>query len=262
MGKALKYPGSKWRIADRLVGMMPPHHTYCEPFFGSGAVFFRKQPSDIEVVNDMDNDVVNLFLCIQNDAEKLARLVMTTPYSRQMYDDSFKDDPIRDILYGLDSYHRACQFLVRCWQGFGYRTTGEKSGWRNDVHGREKMYALWDWYRLPGWIVETAERLRAVQVENRPALEVIRRFNHANVFMYLDPPYLLETRYRKQYRHEMTDADHESMLDEILSTKAKVMISGYASGMYDGRLKGWRREEIQFHAEQGKHRTEVVWMNY
>lgn len=72
MGKALKYPGIKWRIADRLVEMIPPHHTYCEPFFGSGAVFFQKQPSDIEIINDMDNDVVNLFTCIRNDAEKLA----------------------------------------------------------------------------------------------------------------------------------------------------------------------------------------------
>lgn len=173
-----------------------------------------------------------------------------------MYDDSFKDDPIRDILYGLDAYHRACQFLIRCWQGFGYRTTGEKSGWRNDVQGREKMYALWDWYRLPGWIVETAERLRMVQIENRPALEVVRRFNYSNVFMYLDPPYLLETRDRKQYRYEMTDADHEALLDEILATQAKVMISGYASRLYDNRLKDWRRVEYSSHAEQGKRRTE------
>ncbi len=259
MGKALKYPGSKWRIADRIVGMIPPHHTYCEPFFGSGAVFFRKQPSDIEIINDLDSDVVNLFRCIRQDPERLARMVMATPYSRQEYGDSFAD---LDMWQWDGCYGSACRFLVRCWQGHGSRNDGYKAGWKYDAVGREKMYALWDWYRLPGWIVETAERLRMVQVEHRPALDVIRRFNYSNVFMYLDPPYLLGTRNRKQYRHEMTDADHAVLLDTILATSAKVMISGYASGMYDGRLKDWNRAELQSNAEHGMRRTEVVWMNY
>ena len=64
MKPVLKYPGSKWRIADQIVRMIPEHRTYCEPFFGSGAVFFRKPPSDIELINDLDNDVPNLFKCI------------------------------------------------------------------------------------------------------------------------------------------------------------------------------------------------------
>ncbi len=125
MGRALKYPGSKWRIADRLEGMIPPHHTYCEPYFGSGAVFFRKEPSDIEIINDLDEDVVNLFRCIRDDAGKLARLAMATPYSRQVYDSSFGGgDPAMDRLCETDPYHKACRFLVRCWQGRGYRTAG------------------------------------------------------------------------------------------------------------------------------------------
>ena len=78
-----------------------------EPFFGSGALLFTKPPSDIETVNDLDNDVTNLFMCIQEDAEKLARLVITTPYSRQIYNDTFKNDPIRDMLIGTDRYHKA-----------------------------------------------------------------------------------------------------------------------------------------------------------
>ncbi len=126
------------------------------------------------------------------------------------------------------------------------------------------MYALWEWYRLPGWIVETAERLWMVQVERRPALDVVRKFDYSNVFMYLDPPYFFKTRHsaREQYVHEMQDADHDALLDTILATSAKVMISGYASELYDSRLKGWKRVELESHADQGKKRTEVVWMNY
>lgn len=71
--KVLKYPGSKWRIADNLVELILPHHTYLEPYFGSGAVFFKKEPSAIETINDLDGNVVNLFKCIQEDPECLAR---------------------------------------------------------------------------------------------------------------------------------------------------------------------------------------------
>lgn len=262
MRNVLKYPGSKWRIADKLVELIPPHHTYLEPFFGSGAVFFQKQPSDIEMINDLDNDVTNLYFCIQEDSEKLARLIMSTPYSRQTYDEAFHDDPIRDILLQADRYHKACRFLVRCWQGHGFRTNGYKVGWKNDVQGRERMYALWNWYRLPEWVMEIAERLRMVQIENRPALEVIKRFDYDNVFMYLDPPYLLDVRTARQYKHEMSDTEHKELLAALTQSQAKIMISGYASDLYDDMLSGWRRKEFVSHAEMGKRRTEVIWMNY
>lgn len=82
MRTVLKYPGSKWNIAGQLVNMIPTHHSYVEPYFGSGAVLFNKPISDIETVNDLDSDVTNLFRCIQKDSERLARMVMTTPFSR------------------------------------------------------------------------------------------------------------------------------------------------------------------------------------
>lgn len=142
MKHVLKYPGSKWNIVKDLVKNIPDHHTYVEPYFGSGALFFNKQPSDIETINDLDSDVTNLFRCIQMDSEKLARLVMTTPFSREEYDYQF-EIPTRNMCVG--PYERAVGFLVKCWQGHGFRTNTYKVGWKNDVQGREKMYALWDW---------------------------------------------------------------------------------------------------------------------
>lgn len=170
----MKYPGSKWNIASRLVELIPEHRSYVEPFFGSGAVLFNKPVSDIETINDLDHDVVNLFRCIQEDAE----------------------------------------------------------------------------------------RLRMVQIENRPALEVIERFNYSNVFMYIDPPYVLGTRAQKQYRHEMLDQDHEELLKVLLKSRAKIMISGYESEMYNDYLVGWEKKHFSSCAETGKPRTETVWMNY
>ncbi len=255
--QVLKYPGSKWNLAKQLIKLIPEHHTYCEPYAGSMALLFTKAPSPIEVVNDLDSDVVNLFRCIQQDSEQLARLVMTTPYSRQIYDSQFESNTEY-----MSRYQQAAGFLIRCWQGYGFRTTGNKVGWKNDVQGRERAYALWDWYRLPSWIIEVAERLRMVQIEHRPALEVIQRFNYQNVFMYLDPPYLLGTRTAKQYTYEMTDEDHEKLLQVITRSKARIMISGYASEMYDDYLKEWIRMEFRGTAEYAGYRTEVVWINY
>lgn len=255
----LKYPGSKWNIAGQIVNLIPEHHSYVEPYFGSGAVLFNNPASDIETINDLDSEVTNLFQCVQKDSERLARLVMTTPFSREEYEKQFEGKA--ETLYA-SSFQRAAGFLIRCWQGHGFRTNGYKVGWKNDVVGRERAYALWNWYRLPEWIIDIAERLRKVQIENRPAIEVIKRFDYPDVFMYLDPPYILGSRTGKQYMHEMTDADHEELLKTILLSKAKIMISGYETEMYNDYLKDWRKETFSSCAEHGKPRTEVVWMNY
>lgn len=253
----LKYPGSKWNIANQIVSMLPKHHSYVEPFFGSGAVLFSKNPSRIETINDLDNDVVNLFRCIKEDSEKLARLVATTPFSRTEYDEAFEN-----CQNTTDQYEKAVRFLTKCWQGHGFRTNGYKCGWKNDVQGRERAYALWNWYRLPEWILDIAERLRMVQIENRPAIEVVKRFNHKNVLMYLDPPYIFGTRSGKQYKHEMSDAEHEELLTTLLQSEAQIIISGYESDMYNDYLKDWNKKTFQSNAEYGLKREEVVWFNF
>lgn len=256
MNNVLKYPGSKWRIAKELVGLIPDHHSYLEPFFGSGAVLFTKEPSRIETINDLDSEVVDLFKCIKEDADKLAMLAYNTPYSREIYDEAFK---VREY---DDKYEKSLAFLIRCWQGHGFRTNGYKVGWKNDVQGRERAYALWNWNRLQEWIVNIAARLKMVQIENRPAIELICRYDFENVFMYLDPPYLLETRTGKQYKHEMSDSDHKNMLELLQHTKAKVMISGYESNLYNEYLGGWHKRSFISNSEYGGKRTEIVWMNY
>lgn len=83
----MKYPGSKWNLARWIIQFFPPHHSYLEPFFGSGAVLFNKPRSDIETVNDLDANVINLFKWVKNDPEQLAHEIYYTPYSRQVYED-------------------------------------------------------------------------------------------------------------------------------------------------------------------------------
>lgn len=83
-----------------------------------------------------------------------------------------------------------------------------------------------------------------------------------NVLIYADPPYLLETRSGKQYRHEMTDADHEALLAALKAHPGPVILSGYHSPMYDSELSGWNIIERKAYNQNGSRRTEVLWCNY
>lgn len=257
MNAVIKYPGAKWSLAHWIISHFPPHHSYLEPFFGSGAVLFTKNRSAIETVNDLDGDVVNLFHWIRTDPERLAQEIYWTPYARAVYDRAWEAQYTEK-----DSFQRAVDFYARMMMGHGFRTTGEKVGWKNDVQGREKAYAATHWCKTPGVIFEAAERLRGVQIENKPAAELIARFNFPNVLIYADPPYLLGTRHGKQYRHEMTDAEHRDLLDVLKVHKGPVILSGYESSLYNDALHGWHRDEASAIAQTSTRRRELLWMNF
>lgn len=250
----LNYPGSKWGMADEIVGMMPKHRSYVEPFFGSGAVFFNKPRSPIETINDLDGDVVNFFRVLRRDPERLAKEASLIPYAREEYDDAWENR-------GDTEFDRAVRFAIRCNMAFGTKRH-TKTGFKIDVAGREAGYAVDNWIAFPANIRAAAGMLKCAQIENRPAISVIRRFNSPDVLMYIDPPYLPETRTQKQYNCEMTKEEHEELLDELLRTKAKVILSGYASKLYDGMLGDWHRRERRAYAQGGQPRTEMIWCNF
>lgn len=256
MNAVIKYPGSKWGIAPWIIENFPPHHSYLEPFFGSGAVLFTKQRSRIETVNDLDSEVVNFFEWVKTDPEKLGAAIYWTPYAREVYEKAWAAQRTE-----TDSFNRAVNFCARMMMGHGFRTTGEKVGWKNDVQGREAAYAATYWCKMPQVIIEAAERLRGVQIENRPALDLVQRFNYPNVLIYADPPYLLSTRHGKQYRCEMDDAEHAELLEALKAHRGPVLISGYDSDLYNKALEGWTRKEISVLAQTATKRREVLWMN-
>lgn len=254
----IKYPGAKWGVADWVISHFPEHRSYLEPFFGSGAVLFTKSRSAIETVNDIDGDIVNLFDWIRKDPERLAHAIYFTPYAREEYDRAWAAQDTE-----TDSFQRALNFYIRMMLGHGFRTTGEKVGWKNDIQGREAAYAAKSWRKTPEVIMEAAERLRGVQIENRPAVELIRRFNYPNVLIYADPPYLLSTRQRrKQYRHEMTDDEHVELLEALKAHTGPTIISGYDSDLYNRELKGWYKDGRTSFTQTASKRKEILWMNF
>ena len=254
MNALINYPGSKWGMAKEIISLMPPHKSYLEPFFGSGAVLFNKQPSAIETVNDIDGDTVNFFRVLREQPEELARAISLTPYARDVFDDAHANR-------GSSDFDRAYRFAIRAKMAHAFKCH-TKTGFKIDTYGRERAYCVDCWNRLPDGIREAAERLKQVQIENRPALDIIRRFNFDNVLIYADPPYLMSTRCCKQYRHEMTEQDHVELLEALLQHKGSVILSGYPSELYDSMLQDWSRITRKSYNQNSDPRTEVLWCNF
>mgnify|MGYP003200897588 FL=1 len=162
-----------------------------------------------------------------------------------------------------DAYEKAANFAIKCNMGYGYRSSGIKVGWKNDVQGRDKAYAANDWAELPGRLLQAAERLRGVQIENMPAVKLIERFNFSNVLIYCDPPYLLQTRTGgKQYKKEMSVEEHIQLLETIKQHSGPAIISGYDNELYNTMLNGWYTEKHKSLTQGNSKKQEMLWMNF
>lgn len=252
MQTVLKYPGAKNRIAGWICGYIPKHDVYLEPFAGSLAVLFNKEPCHIETVNDLHGEVVNYFRVLRDSPDELRRLIALTPYSRTEYERAYEGAD--------DDTERARRFCVRCWMGFGCSNL-YKNGFKSGQQGNSPNPAR-AWAGLPMVMEEAAKRLKNVQIENVSALELIRRYDTGDVFMYVDPPYLHGTRKNYLYKYEMDDGEHEELLKVLVKHPGKILLSGYENEMYDDYLSGWTKAHKNTTAENGLARTETLWMNY
>lgn len=252
MNAILKYSGGKWRIAPWIISYFPPHKVYCEPFFGSGAVFFTKSPCYIETINDIDGDVVNLFRVCRDNSEELARALEFTPWSREEFLSCMErsDDPIEQARRTVVRFHQSyatCNHSLRSWRNVQV-STGPR--------------CAETWNRLPDIILRVCGRLKQAQIENIDAIELIRRYDSPDALLYLDPPYPLNLRERNMYKHEMADSQHEELLRAVLKSKSMIVLSSYDNELYNDTLKGWYTAEKQTIAQAGARRTEKIYMNF
>lgn len=254
MKQVLKYPGAKNKIAPWIVSHIPGHDVYLEPYFGSGAVLFNKPPARIETINDIDGNVVNFFRVLRNNQKEFIRALKLIPYARDEYKEAYQN------LKEDDETEQARKFAVRCWMGFGC-SNRYQNGFRTSQQTTSPNVTK-HWNEFIHTIGEACFRLKNVQIENIDAVELIKRYNTKDVFMYIDPPYLTGLRKNYIYKHEMTEEQHKELLEAVLKHPGKVMISGYESEMYAEYLKGWSVITKNTQAERGVPRKEVLWMNY
>ena len=253
----LRYPGGKWKLAPWILSHFPGHKVYVEPYGGAGSVLLqKKRASHGEVLNDLDEDIVTLFRVLRSpeDAKRLIREIELTPFARDEFDLSREatSDPIE----------KSRRFLVRSFMGQGSCILYENNGFRSKRMGCN--FPSHDWMNLPPHIRTIVERLKGVVIENRPALEILERYDDPEALFYVDPPYLHGVRTdngKKAYRHEMTDQDHIDLAMALMRLKGKVVLSGYRSTLYEDLYKGWVMFEQSARADRATLRTECLWLS-
>lgn len=261
------YYGGKARLAQRIVGLMPPHRVYLEPYFGSGAVLFAKRPASIEVINDADENVVTFFRVLRDRPEQLEQVCSLSPYARDEFVDADLDEP------DLDDLERARRFWIRITQSFS-QTAGAQTGWSVTTARTAPSVAETVRRRLPRF-GEIAERLLSTVIENCDAVDLVTRLATDETVVYADPPYLSSTRRQGRtwkladYRCDMSGEEaHERLAEVLHATPATVLLSGYDSPLYAALYRDWWRAEwrVKVHAsnaltgERGD-RVEVLWSN-
>jgi DNA adenine methylase len=253
---ALRYHGSKWRSAPRIINYFPPHLTYVEPFGGSAAILLQKVPSAFEVLNDLNGDVVNFFKVLRDHRQQLIEAIELTPYSRQELKLAFE--------VTTDPLECARRLYIRSWQGWGAGALKAKAGWRF-MHTQSRCTSVTDDWNRTEHLWGIAERLRHVQIECTPATEVIKRMDTPETLFFLDPPYLLQTRKQKQadsqYLHEMDESGHRELASQLQRIQGMALVCGYPSVLYDQLYEGWKQITWQAQTNGGGSATECLWLS-
>lgn len=257
---ALRYHGSKFRLAPWIMSFFPPHRCYVEPFGGAAGVLLQKPRAYAEVYNDLDGDMVNFFRVLRDPVQcrELMLLLSLTPYAR--------DEFMLAWVPCEDPVEQARRTAVRAQMGFGSAGASRGvTGFRFDTKRRHATVQH-DWQRYPANLQAVAARMSGVLIENRPAIEVMQQHDSPDTLHFVDPPYLHTTRVMRQgcYRHEMSDADHIELLDYLKTLQGMVVLSGYPSELYNNHLASWSVQSTPSRVSAGRGTTtrlEVAWLN-
>ena len=256
------YYGAKQRLAAHIIESLPPHNAWVEAFCGSAAITLAKKPAPIEVINDLDGNIVNLFQVLRENHTALTSAVALTPYARQEFANSGGPNN------GLSAVERARRFLARTMMtvngdaksaGFSCSSSYARGG---------KEARVGRWHNLPERLSEVAERLRNVRVENQDARRLVEMFlDRPATLIYLDPPYFVKRAHK--YVIDANDIEfHRELLDLCCRAKCMILLSGYDTPLYRTILRrkdGWKRVSINTHTRDTKGkdyvRQEVLWQN-
>lgn len=262
----VKTHGGKFYLSDFVIENFPENYqelTYCEFMCAGASVFLNKLPCKEEVINDIDPGIVHIYKALRDESKEFIERLKRIRYTER----SFKMALTRSE-EGFDDYidHAVNEYMLRRMSRGGMRKSfawsdRERGGKPGDVNAWETMLL-----ELP----RISERVKNTIILNKSAFDVLKVWDEENVLIYLDPPYMSDTRSdgsKNIYQFEMTVDDHITMLNLVKNARAKVIISGYTCPLYNRTLKGWKvkKKNVPNNAGQTKtkeRRIETIWMNY
>lgn len=262
---AFRYPGSKWRLAEWIISLLPQHRVFVELFGGSGAVSLRKTPARTDVLNDTYDEVVNLFQVLRDpERNQLLRFqLLNTPYSRTEFENCRTGR-------GRTKVERARRFIVLVSFAHhpGKSMRREKNGFRSSSNQHQDLARSFRSYIDN--LEAIGQRLQEMVIENRDWLKLLRQHWYEDGCIYADPPYIGDSRRhkRKVYQHEMrTEQQHYKLLYELHQYPGFVLVSAYDHPIYN-QLDHWGWTRVSSKAwvggtAQGKAMSseEVIWLN-
>jgi DNA adenine methylase len=259
MKTPISYYGGKQKLCSTILSLIPEHTLYCEPFAGGAAPFFAKPPSEIEVLNDTNRELVNFYSTVQRDFDSLEALIKETLHSREAHRHAVIIYTFPELFPDIK---RAWAVWVLCSQSFAAKIDGP-FGYDKTRNTTTKKVTN----KRNGFTMELADRLGSVQLECADALYVIRSRDGANSFFYVDPPY-----YNSDMGHydEYTIEDYEALLKTLVHVQGKFLLSSYPSDLLKHYTEenGWHtkvfEQGVSINAKSGylKRKWEVLTANY
>jgi DNA adenine methylase len=206
----ISYVGGKNRIAQQIIEIFPKHKTYVEVFAGGAQVLFHKEPSPVEVLNDLDGDVVTFFRVCQSHYEELIRYLKFTLVSREWFDLLQEQDPKY-----LTDIQRAARFFYLQKNAYGGLVRNRAFGYAIEEPSRFNPE------RLAALIEDSHKRLIRVQIENLPYEDILKRYDRPKTLFYLDPPYWG----RKLYRFNFSEDDFKNLAERLRKVRGRFVLS-------------------------------------
>jgi DNA adenine methylase len=243
----IPYIGGKSRLASWIISQFPENYTrmtYVEPFGGAGWVLFKKEKSLVEVYNDKDEMLVNLFIVLRDHFQEFRRRAHRTLYSRRIF--TLAVEQIRNN-YFKDNIDKAVAFAVSVVQSF----SGTRHSWS---YGISKKSRSENWLAFLRRLNEIRYRLSTVQIECLDFRKVIEKYDTPNTLFYLDPPYVGKESY---YQGGFTEKDHIELAELLKNIKGKFLLSYYPCELVEELYKdfNWETKEVSKFSSYAKERS-------
>jgi DNA adenine methylase len=254
----ISYYGGKQQMLRHILPLIPVHHLYCEPFCGGAAVFWAKPKSNVEVINDTNEHLINFYRVLQNRFPELQKLVKATLHSRKMFMDAWMmyndPDPV-------DEVKRAWAVFTVASQSFGSQLKGS---WGYDRKKGSVAIKVMNKKRM--FTDQLHERIERTQIDCRDAISVIKSFDCPDAFFYVDPPYPgTNCGHYGGYTYQ----HFEDLLKVLHGIQGKFLLSNYPQEILDQfcRENGWFKKEFKMVLCASKKaikrkKTEVLAANY
>lgn len=255
----ISYYGGKQKLVSTILPLIPAHNMYVEPFVGGAAVFFSKQPSEVECINDTNAELINFYRVVKNRYHELSALVRVTLHSRSLHDDAW-------VIYNkpalFDEVRRAWAVWVLSTQSFSAKLDGS---WGYDKGSDTTTRKIGN--KRNEFTEELAIRLQHVQLECADALYIIASRDTADTFFYCDPPYFNSN---MGHYDGYSEQDFINLLEALAKIRGKFMLSSYPSAPLKQYSKAnkWQtfsvEQGVSVNAKSGylKRKVEVITANF